>query len=72
MTNAINLVSKVLKIDKHKIKKNSKNKDFDEWDSLASIRIFLEIEKIIKKKIDHNYISKLNSIEEIDKIIKEK
>ena len=50
MTNAINLVSKVLKIDKHKIKKNSKNKDFDEWDSLASIRIFLAIEKIIKKK----------------------
>ena len=72
MTKAINLVSKVLKIDKHKIKKNSKNKDFDEWDSLASIRIFLAIEKIIKKKIDHNYISKLNSIEEIDKIIKEK
>jgi acyl carrier protein len=72
MTSAIDLVSKVLKIDKYKIKKNSKSENFDEWDSLASIRIFLAIEKIIKKKLDHAYISKLNSIEEIDKIIKEK
>ena len=43
-------ISKIIKEPVDKININSKALDFSRWDSLAHIRIILEIEKITKKK----------------------
>ena len=42
-------ISKIIKEPVDKININSKALDFSRWDSLAHIRIILEIEKITKK-----------------------
>ena len=41
----IELISKICNIEKKKINKNSNILDIEEWDSMANVRIFLEIDK---------------------------
>ena len=48
------------------IKKTSFIKDFDTWDSISSMKIFIEIEKKFKKKIK---IEKYNSSKKISDIL---
>lgn len=48
------------------IKKTSFIKDFDTWDSINSMKIFIEIEKKFKKKIK---IEKYNSSKKISDIL---
>ena len=48
MNEAINIVAKVLKIDPKKLNKDSTNNEFNEWDSLAILRIFMAVEKQLK------------------------
>ena len=43
-------ISKIIREPAGKININSKALDFSKWDSLAHIKIILEIEKITKKK----------------------
>jgi len=70
MNDAINIVAKVLKIDPKKLNKDSTNNEFNEWDSLAILRIFMAVEKITKKKLGSELILQMNSIKLITEIIK--
>ena len=62
-------IAKILNEPEINILPNSKSDDFAKWDSLAHIRIILEIEKISKKKIKTSKISELNSIKAISEYL---
>lgn len=66
----IDIISKNTGISKSKINLNSCAKDFDKWDSIAHIRIMLNLEKFIKKKISTAQMSKLISIKKIINFVK--
>ncbi len=63
------LISKVLRVSEDKITIKSKNTDFNNWDSLALVRITLEIEKKFKIKIAPRNLNKLNSVKSILKLL---
>jgi len=48
---ALSCISKALKIPNAKIKINSSDKDFEEWDSLGHLNILLSLDKILKGKV---------------------
>lgn len=57
-------LSKNLKVNINQINNNSKAKDFQQWDSLKNINIFLDLKKI-KKNInlsDYNQCKKVGDI----------
>lgn len=62
-------IAKILNEPEINILADSKSDDFAKWDSLAQIRIILEIEKISKKKIKTSKISELNSIKAISEYL---
>ena len=62
-------IAKILNEPEINILADSKSDDFAKWDSLAHIRIILEIEKISKKKIKTSKISELNSIKAISEYL---
>ena len=62
-------IAKILNEPEINILADSKSDDFAKWDSLAQIRIILEIEKISKKKIKTSKISELNSIKPISEYL---
>ena len=64
-------IAKILNEPEINISNDSKSDDFAKWDSLAQIRIILEIEKILKKKIKTSKISELNSIKAISEYLSE-
>ncbi len=64
-------IAKILNEPEINISNDSKSDDFAKWDSLAQIRIILEIEKILKKKIKTSKISELNSIKAISEYLAE-
>ena len=47
----INILTKVMKISKNKINKDTKLGSIPEWDSLAHLNIYFELQKVFKKKI---------------------
>ena len=54
-----------------KIKINSSNKDFEQWDSLGHLNILLNLDKILKgKALKIENISEAYSVKEIIKILK--
>jgi len=62
-------IAKILNEPEKNISIGSKSDDFARWDSLAHIRIILEIEKISKTKIKTSKISELNSIKAISEYL---
>lgn len=58
----IETISKVLKLDKKKIKKNLQIGQVPEWDSLSHINIFLELKKNFKLKADIAGLAKIKSV----------
>ena len=58
----ISIVSKSTGISEKHIDISSKHDDFDNWDSIAHVKIFLEIEKILKKKVKTSKMGDLTSI----------
>ena len=62
-------IAKILNEPEKNISIESKSDDFEKWDSLAHIRIILEIEKISKTKIKTSKISELNSIKAISEYL---
>ena len=64
-------IAKILNEPEINISNDSKADDFAKWDSLAHIRIILEIEKISKKKIKTSKIIELNSIKAISEYLTE-
>jgi acyl carrier protein len=58
-----------LKID---IKKNSKIYDYEKWDSIGNFNLLLSIEKKFKIKFNSQEFNKLNSLNEIKKVVTNK
>jgi acyl carrier protein len=65
----IHSISKIINEPVKKINMNSKSSDFNKWDSLAQIKIILEIERIIKKRVQSSKVGELNSIKAISNYI---
>ena len=61
----ISLISKSTNIKINDLNINSCSNDFAKWDSLAHLRIMLEIEKMYKIKISTSKMSELNSVKSI-------
>ena len=61
----ISLVSRSTGIPEKDININSKSNDFDKWDSLANVKIILEIEKMINKRVNVSKMGELTSIKSI-------
>ena len=61
----ISLISKSTTIKINDLNINSCANDFAKWDSLAHLRIMLEIEKMYKIKISTSKMSELNSVKSI-------
>lgn len=59
----IKLISKICNIEKTNIQKTTKIYDIEEWDSLANVRIFLEIEKNYNIKLRPEDIEDFETIE---------
>lgn len=64
----IKIISKVLKVSTNSVKSSSVARDFETWDSLNNIKIFLEIQKI-NKKINISDYSKCKKVGDIFKIV---
>lgn len=58
----IEIISKVLKLEKKKIKKSLQIGQVPEWDSLSHINIFLELKKNFKFKTDIGGLAKIKSV----------
>ena len=63
------ILSKNLKININLIKDTSKAKDFEQWDSLQNVNIFLSLKKI-KKNIDLSDYNKCKKVSDIINLIK--
>ncbi len=63
------ILSKNLKVNINLIKDASKAKDFEQWDSLQNVNIFLSLKKI-KKNIDLSDYNKCKKVSDIINLIK--
>ncbi len=63
------ILSKNLKVNINLIKDTSKAKDFEQWDSLQNVNIFLSLKKI-KKNIDLSDYNKCKKVSDIISLIK--
>ena len=63
------ILSKNLKVNINLIKDTSKAKDFEQWDSLQNVNIFLSL-KNIKKNIDLSDYNKCKKVSDIINLIK--
>ena len=66
------LISLTLKIDLNLINSNTKAVDFDNWDSLANVRLILAIEKKFNIKIDYGEALSVDDVGDLSKLIEEK
>jgi acyl carrier protein len=64
------LIAKSININPNLINDKSTSKDFPKWDSLANVKILLSIEKKFKTKIKPEDTAKLNSVNDIYKLLK--
>ena len=67
-----NLIGQCLKIDPSKLKESTSNKNLAIWDSMNHVKIIIQLEKIIGKKISFNDTLKLTSIKKIMIFLKKK
>ncbi len=63
--NIIEIVSKHVKVSVDKIKDESSTETIDTWDSLAHIRIIMELEKLTNIKIQTSDFGEYNSIKKL-------
>ena len=56
------ILAKNLKISEESINSETNIKNTPEWDSLAHVRIILELEAETKKKVRNDQIGELNSV----------
>ena len=61
----ISIISINAGIPKKDISINSASNDFDKWDSLAHVKISIEVEKITKQKIPTSKMGELISVKSI-------
>jgi acyl carrier protein len=60
----INIIAKILKINKNQIKYNSKIGQTINWDSLNHIKIYFELKKKFKKDVNFDNLSHVKSIKD--------
>ena len=65
----VEIVLKVLKINKKKINIKSRSSNEKNWDSLANFNILLALEKKYKLRIKTKDYEKLNNLKDIVKLI---
>ena len=63
------IISTNTKINIKRINEKTKSDDFDNWDSINHINIILDLEKLVKKKINSSKALELNSVKKILKFI---
>ena len=63
--NIIEIVSKHVKVSADKIKDESTTETIDTWDSLAHIRIIMDLEKLTNIKIQTSDFGEYNSIKKL-------
>lgn len=61
------ILARNLKISENSINIRTDAKNTPEWDSLAHVRIILELEKELKIKVRNDQIGELNSIKKLIK-----
>tara|TARA_B110000967_G_C18850661_1_gene544443 strand:- start:1531 stop:1752 length:222 start_codon:yes stop_codon:yes gene_type:complete len=61
------ILARNLKISENSINLETDTKNTPEWDSLAHVRIILELEKELKIKVRNDQIGELNSIKKLIK-----
>jgi len=61
------ILARNLKISENSINIRTDTKNTPEWDSLAHVRIILELEKELKIKVRNDQIGELNSIKKLIK-----
>lgn len=61
----LNIIEKICNLKKDTLSTSVKIKEIKKWDSLNNIRIFIEIEKLTKKKIRPKEIHKIEKIKDI-------
>ncbi len=66
------IFSDVFKIEEDKITENMKEGDIPEWDSLAHINLFMELERRFKLKFKLDEVSNNRSFLNIKKLLEEK
>ena len=68
MKNSTKKIFKKVLGNKIKLNENSDMNNTFIWDSLTHIKIIVEIEKILKKKLSIQQVINLNSVKKIDKL----
>ncbi len=63
------IISTNTKININRIDEKTKSDDFDNWDSINHINIILDLEKLVKKKINSSKALELNSVKKILKFL---
>ena len=61
------ILARNLKISENSINLETDTKNTPEWDSLAHVRIILDLEKELKIKVRNDQIGELNSIKKLIK-----
>ena len=69
LNKVIQIVSKITNINEKLFSEESCMNDFPKWDSLAQVRIKMELEKKYKKKINTSKMSDLISVSKILKFL---
>jgi acyl carrier protein len=69
LNKVIQIVSKITNINEKLFSEESCMNDFPKWDSLAQVRIMMELEKKYKKKINTSKMSDLISVSKILKFL---
>jgi acyl carrier protein len=71
MEQLIEIVSKILLIDKPLIHDNMSRKNVEEWDSLSHLMLISEIESAFKITMSDDAIMSMQTIGDLKKILKE-
>ena len=65
----LNVIGKVMKISKNKITKDLKLGSIPEWDSLAHLNIYFQLQKVFKKKISMQKAANVKSVKDWIKLL---
>ena len=65
----IKIISKNTGIDENSLNEKSSMNDFSKWDSIAHVKIMVELENRMNKKISTSKMSELNSVSKIIKFL---
>tara|TARA_B100000900_G_C20344173_1_gene619483 strand:+ start:94 stop:327 length:234 start_codon:yes stop_codon:yes gene_type:complete len=68
----IQILSEVLIIPVKNLSSETNSENEPKWDSIAHVRVILEIEKKFKIKIDTNTLEELRSVRNINKYLENK